>query len=270
MTIELEASPASACAQWRGGRYDVLDEILAFRAITDDQTVVQRSAGMSTWYLGFNAQRAPLDDARVRRALAHAIDRRGPAEPLRAAATAAGGLLAPTMPGHSHRVSPEFDTDRAHPLLSQAGYARGRNLGEIVLACLDLWRTRRPTWPPNSRQWAFEFDFCPPPPIPIWTPRSRSTRTPTSGGGVPTPRSGRRRPRSNPPRHAVALPRRGTRGAACSRGLALRPRRAPAQSPSASTGPSRPWSRLLIRPRRQAPQSATRPPVSRANFRLNA
>jgi ABC-type transport system substrate-binding protein len=94
---------------------------------------------MSTWYLGFNAGRAPLDDARVRRGLAHAVDRRGPAEPLRAAAAATGGLLAPTMPGHSHRVAPEFDAERARHLLIEAGYAGGRGLGEIVLACLDLW-----------------------------------------------------------------------------------------------------------------------------------
>ena len=77
VTIELEASQAIAGDRWRDGRYDVLDDRLAFGAVADDQTVVQRSAGMSTWYLGFNAGRAPLDDARVRRGLAHAVDRRG-------------------------------------------------------------------------------------------------------------------------------------------------------------------------------------------------
>jgi ABC-type transport system substrate-binding protein len=94
---------------------------------------------MSTWYLGFNAALAPLADARVRRALAHAVDRRRLAAPLRAAATETGGLLAPTMPGHSHRVSPEFDAARVHDLLIEAGFAGGRGLGEITLACLDLW-----------------------------------------------------------------------------------------------------------------------------------
>jgi oligopeptide transport system substrate-binding protein len=139
VTIELEASPAVACDRWRDGRYDVLDEMLAFCAVADDQTVVQRSAGMSTWYLGFNAGRAPVDDARVRRGLAHAVDRRGPAERLLAVAAGSGGMLAPTVPGHSHRASPEFDTERAHQLLIEAGYAGGHGLGEITLACLDLW-----------------------------------------------------------------------------------------------------------------------------------
>jgi ABC-type transport system substrate-binding protein/class 3 adenylate cyclase len=139
VTIELEASPAVAAERWRSGAYDVLNSVLAFRAVADDETVVQRSPGMHTWYLGFHAGRAPFDNPRVRRALAHAIDRQGPAELLRGAAAATGGMVPPAMPGHSHRVAPVFDPDRARALLGAAGYADGRALGEIVLACLDLW-----------------------------------------------------------------------------------------------------------------------------------
>jgi ABC-type transport system substrate-binding protein/class 3 adenylate cyclase len=139
VTIELEASPAAAAERWRRGEYDVLDNEIARRAVPDHETVVQRSPGMTTWYLGFVARRAPLNDARVRRALAHAVDRHGPAELLEAVAAETGGLLPPTMPGYSHRVAPRFDPDRARALLSEAGYADGCALGEIVLVCLDLW-----------------------------------------------------------------------------------------------------------------------------------
>ena len=139
VTLELEASPAVAADRWRRGEYDVLQSVLTYRAIADDQTLVQRSGGTFTWYLGLNARRTPLDDARVRRAVAHAIDRHGPAECLSGTAAATGGLIPRTIPGHSYRVAPAFDPDRARALLSEAGYADGRALGEIVLACLDLW-----------------------------------------------------------------------------------------------------------------------------------
>ena len=139
VTIELVASTTVAADRWRTGEYDVLDDVIARSTVADDKTVVERSPGMTTWYVGFNARRAPLDDPRVRRALAHAINRNRPAELLGGIAAETGGMLPPTMPGHSHRVAPRFGPDRARALLSEAGHADGRALGEIVVVCLDLW-----------------------------------------------------------------------------------------------------------------------------------
>ena len=139
VTLEIEPSPEVAAERWRSGEYDALDDSIARTTVVDDETVLQRSPGMMTWYLGFNARRAPLDDVCVRRALAHAVDRHEPAERLQGAATATGGLLPPTMPGHSQQVAPKFEPDHARALLNEAGFADGRALGEIVLVCLDLW-----------------------------------------------------------------------------------------------------------------------------------
>ncbi len=36
-------------------------------------------------------------------------------------------------------MAPAYDPDRARALLSEAGHPDGHGLGEIVLACLDLW-----------------------------------------------------------------------------------------------------------------------------------
>lgn len=137
--LELEASAVVAADRWRRGAYDVLHEALTFRVVADDETVIQRSPGQFTWFLGFSASRAPLDDARIRRALAHAIDRRGPANLLGGTVATTGGVVPPTTPGHSYRVTPAYDPDRARALLSEAGHPDGLGLGEIVLACLDLW-----------------------------------------------------------------------------------------------------------------------------------
>ena len=139
--IEIEASREVAADRWRRGHYDVLNEPVLVEPyiVANGETVIERSPGLLTWYLGFNAWRAPLDDPRVRRALAHAIDRGGPAEAVGGNPTATGGMLPPTLPGHSPRVAPQYDPDRAGALLAEAGYADGGALGEIVLACLDLW-----------------------------------------------------------------------------------------------------------------------------------
>jgi ABC-type transport system substrate-binding protein/class 3 adenylate cyclase len=137
--VEIEASQAVITDGWQRGHYDVLHELVDPNMVADGQTVVERSPGMLTWYLGFNGQRAPVDDSRVRRALAHAIDRGRLVEPPGANPSVAGGMIPPTMPGHSHRVAPQYDPERSRGLLAEAGFADGAALGEIVLACLDPW-----------------------------------------------------------------------------------------------------------------------------------
>ena len=138
VTIEIESRDV-AVDRWQRGSYDILDSNFAERVAATDQAVVERTPGLMTWYIAFNSRCAPVDDPRVRRALAHAIDRHGPARAWRAAPAVTGGWLPPAMPGHSHRVAPEFDPDRARALLREAGYADAGALGELVLAYMDLW-----------------------------------------------------------------------------------------------------------------------------------
>lgn len=81
-------------------------------------------------YIGFPPN-APFDDVRVRKALAHGVDRsalrRGGFQ------AALGGLLPPAMPGHSHDLALAFDMSRAAVLLAEAGYPGGQGLPELRL-----------------------------------------------------------------------------------------------------------------------------------------
>jgi ABC-type transport system substrate-binding protein len=120
---------------WRNGRYDVspFDREL----LGGPDTVVRSDPSMSTIYLAFRADRPPLDDVRIRRALAHAIDReKYVARQLRFQGdpSVTGGFVPPTVPGHSHRVAPAYDSERARALLAEAGYPGGRGLPELSIA----------------------------------------------------------------------------------------------------------------------------------------
>jgi ABC-type oligopeptide transport system substrate-binding subunit len=90
---------------------------------------------LTTTCLGFDVRRPPLSDARVRRALAHAVDQetlvdvlvRGYMSP------ATGGFVPPGMPGHSPGINLPYDPDQAQRLLAEAGYLGGRGFPELNL-----------------------------------------------------------------------------------------------------------------------------------------
>lgn len=81
-------------------------------------------AGTTFQYLGTNLQDAKLADVRVRRAIAHAIDRDAIVTTvLKGLATVATGLLAPTHWAYSQQVvTHAYDPKRAKALLDRAGY----------------------------------------------------------------------------------------------------------------------------------------------------
>ena len=87
-------------------------------------------------YLSFGSRRG-LDDERVRRALAHGLERARLTQDARFL-PAHGGLLPPAVPGHSHDLALRFDLDRARALLAEAGYPDGRGLPELRLLHVDL------------------------------------------------------------------------------------------------------------------------------------
>jgi oligopeptide transport system substrate-binding protein len=80
-----------------------------------------------TMYVGFDVSRPPFDDARVRRAFVHAVDRETLASVLMRGYVfpATGGFVPPGMPGHLAGIGLQYDPGQAQHLLVEAGYPKG-------------------------------------------------------------------------------------------------------------------------------------------------
>ncbi|MEX0654783.1 MAG: ABC transporter substrate-binding protein [Phycisphaeraceae bacterium] len=104
--------------------------------VRDLEHVVLESTPGTYWeYIGLNLEHAPLDDVRVRQAIAHAVDRDalnraaryGYAEPL------TGGHLPPHHWAHlDEALYPAPDIERARQLLAEAGHPDGFDAELIV------------------------------------------------------------------------------------------------------------------------------------------
>ncbi|HEX2111798.1 MAG TPA: ABC transporter substrate-binding protein [Gaiellaceae bacterium] len=118
--------------EWKGGRFDVLQ--VSDPSIEEaPDTLATLVAELSVTYVGFRPDRPPFSNELVRKAFSHAIDREGlyggPELLVRAASR--GGAIPPAMPGHSHRIAPDYDPELARRLLADAGYPDGRGLPEL-------------------------------------------------------------------------------------------------------------------------------------------
>jgi oligopeptide transport system substrate-binding protein len=146
--VEFEMTPGEGEVRWLAERNDAYTFA---RPVESADTVVHSDPAMGTMYLAFQSARPPVDDPRVRRALAHAIDRRRYAEQssLPGEPAETGGFAPPTLPGHSHRIAPAYDPELARTLLAEAGYPDGRGLPELILGELEWFRAE-----PLAKQFA--------------------------------------------------------------------------------------------------------------------
>jgi len=96
---------------------------------------LRRWADLAVTYYGFETRRPPFDDARVRRALAMAVDwPRIVALADGDATLAATSMVPPGIPGRSdERFLPPFDPAAARRLLAEAGYAEPSSFPEVTL-----------------------------------------------------------------------------------------------------------------------------------------
>ena len=103
---------------------DSLPSLLADPAIE-----VHRYQDLSLSFMGLNTGRPPLDDVRIRRAIACAIDRKSLASLSPTTRREAQGILPPGLPSYSPAPKAlPFDPEASRRLLTEAGYPGGRGL----------------------------------------------------------------------------------------------------------------------------------------------
>ncbi len=91
---------------------------------------------LSTFYLFINVNRPPFDNAKLRLALSHAVDREALSRDVtRGLYPPARSLTPPSCGGYTSRTQVSDDFDVARRLLAEAGYPGGRNLPSIEVQC---------------------------------------------------------------------------------------------------------------------------------------
>lgn len=100
------------------------------RVENGENTVLDETESMSLSYIGFNTEKEPLNDPRVRQAISYAIDRESIIEGVYdGVGTPAKGPLAPGVFGYDENVEGiSYDPERAKELLAEAGYEDGIDL----------------------------------------------------------------------------------------------------------------------------------------------
>lgn len=89
---------------------------------------------LATYFYRFNVTRPPLDDARVRRALALAVDRERVAATLGGGQPAAASFVPPWLPDYTPAcLDPHFDPAEARRQLAAAGFPDGAGFPELEL-----------------------------------------------------------------------------------------------------------------------------------------
>jgi peptide/nickel transport system substrate-binding protein len=125
---------------------DLSPELLSY--ISDQQSIVtKRAKGSNFTYMGFNLEDSTLADIRVRRAIAHAINRQEIIDKImQGAAREAESLFPPEhWAGNSKLIPHQFDPNRSRQLLSEIGYSVENPLHLTYKTSSDPFRIRLAT-----------------------------------------------------------------------------------------------------------------------------
>jgi len=90
---------------------------------------------LSLYYIGFNTQKPPFDDANIRRAFCHAVNKQRVIElTFKGMANKAEGIIPPGMPGYNENVTEiSYDVAEAERLIAASKYGAISNLPPITV-----------------------------------------------------------------------------------------------------------------------------------------
>lgn len=143
--IEFRIVPDSSTGilEFEAGNFDLTSIPDAdFERLTNDprwKPYVVRLSSLNTYFYLFNVGVEPLDDVRVRKAIAMAIDRQALVDDLLSGrARIARSFVSPGIPGQRDLDLYPYDPQEARRLLAEAGYPNG--------FAMETWQTSDESW----------------------------------------------------------------------------------------------------------------------------
>ncbi|MBO8141068.1 MAG: glutathione ABC transporter substrate-binding protein [Firmicutes bacterium] len=142
LIIRTIPEPTTQIVELRSGAVDIIFNVPADQ-IADlagqPGIAVHKALGWGSTFLGFNVTRGPLADARVRRAIAYALDREAMATQLmQGMAVPAAGMVPETVWGAVELEPYEYDLEKARQLLAEAGYPGGFRTSLVAFESAEL------------------------------------------------------------------------------------------------------------------------------------
>ena len=137
--------PSTAVAEFESGRVDLINvpeaETRQWKQTDERKAMLQSVPGLRFIYAAINVTRGPLADARVRRAINHAVDSRLILDQIVGGrGRVANGVIPPLLEGADSARRPyAFDAAKAKALLAEAGYAGGIDI--------ELWTSQAAPYP---------------------------------------------------------------------------------------------------------------------------
>jgi ABC-type oligopeptide transport system substrate-binding subunit/class 3 adenylate cyclase len=101
---------------------------------------------VGTWYVAFSGARPYLVDSHLRKALAHAVDRRRLQSELVGRIPASGGLVPPGLPGHTPGTTLPFDQNLARECRGLSEHVGPLRLAVPPTAAAPYWSTLLDMW----------------------------------------------------------------------------------------------------------------------------